>query len=220
MPAGCGIAGHHGTTPVSYPGSFLNWPGSPATSPTVARRRAPAPTFGLARTRAPLAGCRGVAVGGVRRGLGDQVGPLASAGFDYHDVAGRVSTVQGAVRDKAAVDRAMAGVQVVVHTAAALPLYTKRDILTTDVDGTRNVLQSAHEHGVERFIHISSTAVYGVPDHHPIKEDDPLQGVGVYGQAKSDAELTFLESRDRGMCVPPLRPAPLDGPVRRVSDSD
>ncbi len=160
------------------------------------------------------AGFLGINLARFLLGLGDQVRTLDIAEFDYPDVAGQVSIVQGDVRDKAAVDRAMAGVQVVVHTAAALPLYTKRDILTTDVDGTRNVLQSAHEHGVERFIHISSTAVYGVPDHHPIKEDDPLQGVGVYGQAKIDAELICLEYRDRGMCVPILRPKTFVGPER------
>ena len=36
----------------------------------------------------------------------------------------------------------MAGCDIVVHTAAALPLYTKEDIFSTDVDGTRNVLKA------------------------------------------------------------------------------
>jgi len=50
-------------------------------------------------------------------------------------------------------------------------------------------------------IHISSTAVYGIPEQHPIYEDDPLEGVGPYGEAKVKAEeiastVLFLASED------------------------
>ncbi|MEJ5202758.1 MAG: NAD(P)-dependent oxidoreductase, partial [Anaerolineales bacterium] len=76
------------------------------------------------------------------------------------------------------------------------------------------VLQQALEYGVKRFIHISSTAVYGVPDHHPIYETDPLIGVGPYGKAKIQAEEVCLEYRRKGMCVPILRPKSFIGPER------
>src|SRR5579872_5723416 len=102
---------------------------------------------------------------------GHEVVSLDIAPFDYADVRERVTVITGDIRDRATVDRAMEGVSVVVHTAAALPLYKKRDIFTTDVLGTRTVLDSALAHGVDRVIHISSTAVYGIPDHHPLCED-------------------------------------------------
>jgi nucleoside-diphosphate-sugar epimerase len=51
--------------------------------------------------------------------------------------------VRGDIRDRAALEAAMAGVDIVTHTAAALPLYSKEDIYTTDVVGTRNVLDAA-----------------------------------------------------------------------------
>jgi nucleoside-diphosphate-sugar epimerase len=108
----------------------------------------------------------------------------------------------------------MEGVQIVIHTAAALPLYSEQDIFTTDIDGTRNVLESAYEHGVERAIQISSTAVYGVPDHHPLYETDQMIGVGPYGKAKIQAEEVCLEYRDKGMCVPIIRPKSFIGPER------
>jgi nucleoside-diphosphate-sugar epimerase len=76
------------------------------------------------------------------------------------------------------------------------------------------VLQSAFEHGAERVIHISSTAVYGIPDHHPLYEDDPLHGVGPYGEAKVKAEQICLEYRAKGMCVPIIRPKSFVGPER------
>ncbi|MBA2441556.1 MAG: NAD-dependent epimerase/dehydratase family protein [Rubrobacter sp.] len=134
--------------------------------------------------------------------------------FDYPDMADRVEAVKGDIRDAAAVDRAMDGVDHVVHTAAALPLYSAEDIYTTDVEGTRNVLAAAERHGVKRFVHISSTAVYGIPDHHPLYETDKLEGVGPYGQAKIQAEMVCLEYRARELVVPIIRPKSFVGPER------
>src|SRR5690606_30321263 len=70
------------------------------------------------------------------------------------------------------------------------------------------------QHGVERVIQISSTAVYGVPDHHPIYETDKLIGVGPYGEAKILAEKVCEEFRAQGMCVPIIRPKSFIGPER------
>jgi nucleoside-diphosphate-sugar epimerase len=145
---------------------------------------------------------------------GHKVTSLDIADFNYPDAQDRITIVEGDIRDKAAVDRAMAGVDIVVHTAAALPLYSSEDIMSTDVDGLRNVLQSASEHKVERMIHISSTAVYGIPDHHPLYETDKLQGVGPYGEAKVIAEQVCEEYRKQGMCVPVIRPKSFIGPER------
>jgi nucleoside-diphosphate-sugar epimerase len=145
---------------------------------------------------------------------GHAVTSLDLAEHDYPDVAGKVRVVRGDIRDRKAVDQAMDGVDVVVHTAAALPLYKKEDIFSTDVDGTRNVVDSAFKHPVDRLIHISSTAVYGIPDHHPLVEDDRLDGVGPYGQAKIMAEEVCLEYRRKGMCVPIIRPKSFVGPER------
>jgi nucleoside-diphosphate-sugar epimerase len=76
------------------------------------------------------------------------------------------------------------------------------------------LLEAAYSHGVERFIHISSSAVYGIPDHHPLLEDDQLYGVGPYGQAKVEAEGLCEEYRAKGMCVSILRPKSFLGPER------
>ncbi len=77
------------------------------------------------------------------------------------------------------------------YTPPPLPLYTPEDIYTTDIDGLRMVLQVALEHGVQRVVHISArqcTAFY----HHPLYEDDKLDGVGPYGEAKVEAERIWL----------------------------
>lgn len=144
---------------------------------------------------------------------GHKVRSLDIAPFDYPE-RGRIEVHTGDIRDRGAVDRAMEGVDMVVHTAAALPLYKPADIFSTDIDGTRNVIQAAFERGVERFIHISTTAVYGIPDHHPLLESDPMDGVGPYGEAKVKAEEVCLSYRARGMCVPIIRPKSFIGPER------
>jgi nucleoside-diphosphate-sugar epimerase len=133
--------------------------------------------------------------------------------FDYPE-RGRVHIVTGNICDRFTVERALEGVDIVVHCAAALPLYPPAEIYATDIDGTRTVIEAAHARGVSRFIHVSSTAVYGIPDHHPLVETDPLRGVGPYGQAKVLAEGVCLEYRKKGMCVPIIRPKSFIGPER------
>ena len=145
---------------------------------------------------------------------GHKVVVLDIVDFDYKDCKDKVTFIKGDIRDMDAVNRAMEGVDIVVHTAAALPLYKPEDIFSTDLDGTHNVLESALQHKVERAIHISSTAVYGVPDHHPLLETDKLDGVGPYGQAKVKAEAVAQEYQKKGLCVPIIRPKSFIGPER------
>jgi nucleoside-diphosphate-sugar epimerase len=145
---------------------------------------------------------------------GYAVTSLDLAPFDYPDVRHQVEEIQGDIRDRQAVERAIAGSELVVHSAAALPLYSREDIFSTDVDGTRNVFEAACKFNVPRVIHISSTAVYGIPDHHPLYETDRLTGVGPYGEAKVMAEAVCLEYRQKGLCVPILRPKTFVGPER------
>jgi nucleoside-diphosphate-sugar epimerase len=104
---------------------------------------------------------------------------------DGHDV----QELRGDIRDRDRVRELVTGADVVVHAAAALPIQASRDsIRSVNVAGTENVLQEARDAGVQRVVFISSTAVYGVPEKHPIEEDDPLVGVGSYGESKIDAE--------------------------------
>lgn len=147
----------------------------------------------------------------LRRGL-----PLRSldiAPFD-HPERSSIDVMRGDIRDAATVERAMLGVDTVVHCAAALPLASEDEIRSTDIEGTQLLLDSAWRHRVRRFVFISSTAVYGIPDHHPIHEDDALHGVGPYGSAKIEAERLCAAYRGRGLCVPVLRPKSFVGPER------
>lgn len=144
----------------------------------------------------------------------EEVVSLDIAEFDYEDCKDKITIVKGDIRDSELVDKTMQGIDIVVHCAAALPLYKPEDIFSTDVDGTRILIEAADKHKVKRFVHISSTAVYGIPDHHPLLEEDRLEGVGPYGKAKILAEEECLKFREKGMCVPILRPKSFIGPER------
>lgn len=138
---------------------------------------------------------------------------LDIAPFDYPE-RGAIEAILGDIRDATTVDRVITGVDTIVHCAAALPLSSRHEIFSTNVEGTRILLQSAVDHRASRFINISSTAVYGIPKHHPIDENDRLHGVGPYGQSKIKAEELCGEFRAKGLCVPQLRPKTFIGPER------
>jgi nucleoside-diphosphate-sugar epimerase len=103
----------------------------------------------------------------------------------------------------------------VVHAAAALPIQASRAaIRDVNVNGAATVLAAALEAGVRRAILVSSTAVYGVPEIHPIPEDAPLHGVGHYGESKIEAEEVTRELGRRGLEAVIVRPKTFIGPER------
>ncbi len=144
---------------------------------------------------------------------GCRVTSLDIAPFNYPE-RDRIKALLGDIRRREDLEQALEGVDVVVHAAAALPLYPREDIYSTNIEGTRLVLQTALEHRAERVVYISSTAVYGIPDHHPIYENDALHGVGPYGETKVIAEGICVEYRQKGLCIPVLRPKSFVGPER------
>jgi nucleoside-diphosphate-sugar epimerase len=144
---------------------------------------------------------------------GDEVVSLDREPFDYPEQS-RIVEVRGDIRVRDDVVRAARGCDVIVHAAAALPLYPPAEIRSIDVDGTRLVLEIANAIDCARVVHISSTAVYGVPDHHPLVESDAMHGVGPYGNAKVQAERVCHQARAEGQIVPILRPKSFVGPER------
>ncbi len=145
--------------------------------------------------------------------LGWEVSILDLAPFHYPEAIS-VRCHQGDIRNPTDVMAAVEGTAAIVHAAAALPLYAAAEVRSTDVGGTATCLKVAQELGLERLVYISSTAVYGIPEHHPVLETDPLIGIGPYGQAKIAAEALCQKFRRQGMCVPILRPKSFVGRER------
>jgi nucleoside-diphosphate-sugar epimerase len=143
---------------------------------------------------------------------GQDVRTLDVAPLDDPELESSVEELRSDVRDHEAVRRLVRGADVVVHAAAALPIRASRAaIRSVNVQGTENVLLAARDAGVTRVVFVSSTAVYGVPEKHPIVEDDPLVGVGWYGESKIDAEALC---RVAAVETTILRPKTFIGPER------
>jgi nucleoside-diphosphate-sugar epimerase len=120
---------------------------------------------------------------------GHEVRTLDVVPLDDAELERSVDERRGDIRDPEKVRELVDGADVVVHAAAALPIRASREaIRSVNVMGTENVLRAGHDADVRRVVFISSTAVYGVPEKHPIEEGDPLVGVGWYGESKIDAE--------------------------------
>ena len=149
-----------------------------------------------------------------RRLLADRhdVRTLDVVPLDDPELERTVEELRGDVRDLDRVRDLCAGAEVVVHAAAALPIRASRAaIRSVNVGGTENVLLAARDAGVRRVLFISSTAVYGVPEKHPIEEDDLLVGVGWYGESKIDAEALC---RVAAVETTIIRPKTFIGPER------
>jgi nucleoside-diphosphate-sugar epimerase len=146
---------------------------------------------------------------------GHEVRTLDLAPLDDAQLERDAEEIRGDVRDPADAARLVAGSDVLVHAAAALPIQASREsIRSVNVDGAAVTLAAALEAGVKRAVLISSTAVYGVPKHHPIAEDAPLVGVGHYGESKIEAERVAEDAGRRGLEVVILRPKTFIGPER------
>ena len=83
-----------------------------------------------------------------------------------------------------------------------------------NVEGTATLLAAALEARVRRVVFISTTAVYGIPETHPIDESAPLHGVGHYGRSKIEAEEVLREFERRGLAAVVIRPKTFIGPER------
>jgi nucleoside-diphosphate-sugar epimerase len=146
---------------------------------------------------------------------GHDVRTLDLAPLDDPALEGRVDELHGDVRAAADARRLVADADVLVHAAAALPIQVSRAaIRSVNVEGAAVTFAAAAEAGVRRVVLISSTAVYGVPERHPIHEDDPLVGVGHYGESKIEAERLCAAFARRGLETVIVRPKTFVGPER------
>src|SRR5204862_2919188 len=134
------------------------------------------------------------------------------APLDDAELERSVEVLHGDIRDQSRVRELVAGADVVVHAAAALPIQASHEsIRSVNVLGTEHVLHEARAADVRRVVFISSTAVYGVPEKHPIEEDDPLVGAGWYDESKIDPEALCLVAALEATII---RPKTFIGPGR------
>ena len=108
--------------------------------------------------------------------------------------SGRYEFWYGDVRNGELMDTLVSQSDVVVHMAAeshvTRSIYDNRLFFETDVLGTQTVANAVvkHRDRVERFIHISTSEVYGTAEAEKMSEDHPLNPMSPYASAKCGAD--------------------------------
>ncbi|HEX5574286.1 MAG TPA: NAD-dependent epimerase/dehydratase family protein [Gemmatimonadales bacterium] len=129
-----------------------------------------------------------------------------------------VDVVEADIRDPAAVLPAAEGIGIVYHLAAAYREAAHREASYREVNvgATRNLLEAAAVHGVERFVHCSTVGVLGHVATPPADETTPYSPGDPYQRTKCEAEVLALTyARDRGVPVTVARPTAIYGPGDR-----
>jgi len=144
----------------------------------------------------------------------------------HSGVAG-VADVLGSVTDAASVERAVAGVDGIVHLAAKVSLAgDPAEFDEVNVVGTLRLLQAALSAGVGRFVYVSSPSV-AHSGSSIVGDDalpaDPLRARGDYARTKATAELAALAADSAELAVVAVRPHLVWGPgdtqlVARIVD--
>ena len=127
-----------------------------------------------------------------------------------------VEYVVGDLADAAAVARAVAGADTVIHAGAAMKGGWPEHKSGT-VDGTRHVVDACKTHGITQLVHISSMSVvdWAGSDNRAVSEQVPLEPRpekrGAYTRAKLEAERMVAAAANAGLPCVILRPGQIFG---------
>jgi nucleoside-diphosphate-sugar epimerase len=138
--------------------------------------------------------------------LARALAPLGAAG---------VETARGDVLDRAAVERALAGCQAVVHAAARVSLDRRSaaEVERTNVEGARHVFEAACEAGLDPVVHVSSLSALFPPAGPVLGVDEPVKRPrDAYARSKAGAERLARELQGAGRPVVVVYPGGVWGP--------
>ncbi|MDP2939851.1 MAG: NAD(P)-dependent oxidoreductase [Candidatus Omnitrophota bacterium] len=120
------------------------------------------------------------------------------------------------IRDKNKINELCRGSDLIFHLAA-MPSIAKgkfKQYYEVNVLGTNNILEGAHNYGIKKVVHVSSSTVYGMPREFPLKETSPTQPLGKYSSTKLEAERLCNEFMNKGISISIIRPRVIIGPGR------
>jgi dTDP-glucose 4,6-dehydratase len=139
--------------------------------------------------------------------------------LDYADpkIKKSLDIFAGDIRDPHGVKTAMKGCDAILHLAALIAIpysyHSPDTYIDTNVKGTLNLLRAARELKLKKFVHTSTSEVYGTAQFVPITEDHPLQAQSPYSASKIGADQIALSFyRSFGTPVTVLRPFNTFGP--------
>jgi nucleoside-diphosphate-sugar epimerase len=123
--------------------------------------------------------------------------------------------VKGDIRDRALMQKALAGQDAVIHLACISndPSYELDPSLGKSInyDASTQAYDLALAAGVKRFIFASSSSVYGIKEEENVTEELSLEPLTDYSKYKALFEKYMLEHRDPRMAVLILRPSTVCG---------
>ncbi len=133
----------------------------------------------------------------------------------YPEWKSRFELVEGDIRDPAAVGRAMAGVDTVIHLAAISndPTGEIDEVLTRQVnfDAVGLLVALARANGVGRFINASSSSVFGIKNAADVTEQLEPEPLTAYSRNKMLAEWLVAAAASPDFCAVNIRPATICG---------
>lgn len=137
--------------------------------------------------------------------------------------SGSVRVVSGALTESAALIEAVRDATAIFHCAAASTDWARMSVYTeSNVRGTQMLLDAArHASGLRRFVHVSTTDVYGYPSI-PCAETGELKDAGLpYNQTKILAEkVVWQAAQQNKLPVTVVRPATIYGPRGKAFVTD
>ncbi len=121
------------------------------------------------------------------------------------------------IRDAHYMNAAVGGVRIVFHLASLIAVpysyHSPDSYVETNIRGTLNLLQAARQAGIEKFVHTSTSEVYGSAQYVPIDENHPLVGQSPYAASKIAADQMALAFHlSFGLPVTIVRPFNTYGP--------
>jgi dihydroflavonol-4-reductase len=117
--------------------------------------------------------------------------------------------VEGDVRDRASIERAIEGCDAVVHAAAIVSMWRarEREMNEVNVDGSRNVLEASLRARIRRVVHMSSIDALGLPPGgRPIGGEEPpgnrlMPGPYALSKRRADGIARDLAARGLPVCL-------------------
>jgi nucleoside-diphosphate-sugar epimerase len=151
---------------------------------------------------------------------GDRVRILALPDEDVHELHERGVTVhRGDICRQETLRKPMEGAEAVLHLAAMMHVWRPLgDYLAVNVTGTKNVCEAALATGIRRFVHMSSSSVYGMAWGLPVDEGfelSPFRDPYPVSKAMSDKMVQRMIAEE-GLPAVIIRPDQIFGPSDRL----
>ena len=137
--------------------------------------------------------------------------------LEHSSVKNEIEVIQGDIIDFDSVKKATKDVRIIFHLAALISIpysyQVQQGFVNVNIKGMLNLMQASLLNGIEKFIHTSTSEVYGTAQYVPMDENHPINPESPYAATKAAADylaLSFYKSFNLPVVI--LRPFNVYGP--------